>query len=108
MIPGIIASYRYAMTPYILLENPGMTANEAIKKSKELMQGNKWRLFCLQFSFIGWSILCVFTLGIGFLWLVPYMEAANAAFYREISAEKYGRVTEALEQGEQVETGYYN
>ncbi|MGN0506953.1 MAG: DUF975 family protein [Lachnospiraceae bacterium] len=108
VIPGIIASYRYAMTPYILLENPGMTANEAITKSKELMQGNKWRLFCLQFSFIGWSILCVFTLGIGFLWLVPYMEAANAAFYREISAEKYGRVTEALEQGEQVETGYYN
>ena len=49
------------------------------------MRGNRWRLFCLGFSFIGWSLLCVLTLGIGTLWLRPYEEAAWAAFYRDVS-----------------------
>ena len=53
--------------------------------SKQMMDGNKWRLFCLRLSFIGWDILCGFTLGIGYLWLNPYKQAAEAAFYREIS-----------------------
>lgn len=78
------------MTSYILAENPEMSAGEAIDRSEELMKGNKWRLFCLQFSFIGWSILCAFTLGIGTLWLTPYMEAASAAFYRDITAPLAG------------------
>lgn len=85
IVPGIIASYSYAMTEYILAENPEMTASEVIAASKEMMEGNKWRLFCLQISFIGWSILCAFTMGIGNLWLNPYKNAATAAFYREIS-----------------------
>ena len=72
VIPGIIASYSYAMAPYILYENPGMRPTAAIKASKELMRGNKWRLFCLQFSFIGWALLCALTAGIGYLWLCPY------------------------------------
>ena len=62
-----------------------MTAREAIAASKEMMRGNRWRLFCLGFSFIGWSLLCALTLGIGTLWLRPYEEAAHAAFYREVS-----------------------
>lgn len=94
IIPGIIASYRYAMTNYILAENPEMKASEAIDRSKEMMDGNKWRLFCLHFSFIGWVILCTFTLGIGNLWLNPYMEAANAAFYRDITAPTAEEKTE--------------
>ena len=103
--PGIYAAYGYAMTPYILLENPEMTANEAITKSKELMRGNRWRLFCLEISFIGWTFLVLFlTLGIGFLVLKPYMEASFAAFYREIKAEKYGRE----EKKEEFYEGYYN
>ena len=85
VIPGIIASYSYAMTEYILAEHPDMTAGEAIAASKEMMSGNRWRLFCLHVSFIGWAILCAFTLGIGNLWLNPYKNAAVAAFYREIS-----------------------
>lgn len=83
IIPGIIASLRYAMAPFIMVENPYMTASEAITASKRMMEGNKARLFCLQLSFIGWSFLCVFTLGIGYLFLNPYMEAATAAFYRK-------------------------
>lgn len=105
VIPGIYAAYGYAMTPYILLENPEMTANEAITKSKELMDGNRWRLFCLEISFIGWNLLAVLlTCGIGYFWLVPYMEASFAAFYREIKAEKYGRE----EKKEETYDGFYN
>lgn len=85
IIPGIVASYSYAMTDFILAENPELRASEAASASKEMMEGNRWRLFCLQFSFIGWGILCTLTAGIGNLWLTPYEQAAKAAFYREIS-----------------------
>ena len=85
IIPGIVASYSYAMTSFILAENPELTASEAITQSKAMMEGNRWRLFCLRFSFVGWAILCAFTLGIGNLVLTPYERAAEAAFYREIS-----------------------
>jgi uncharacterized membrane protein len=90
VIPGIIKTYSYSMAAYILQEHPEMTPNDAITKSRELMDGNKWRLFCLHFSFIGWSFLCVFTCGIGYLWLFPYEQTAVAAFYREIWREAYG------------------
>ena len=94
IIPGIVASLSYAMTDYILAENPDLTASQAIQQSKEMMQGNRWRLFCLQLSFIGWSILCLFTFGIGNLVLNPYQKAAEAAFYREVSGT--GRVYDVL------------
>ena len=84
-IPGIIASYSYAMVPYIMAENPELTAREACERSKQMMDGNRMRLFCLTFSFIGWSILCALTCGIGYVVLNPYVEAAVADFYREIS-----------------------
>lgn len=87
IIPGIIMSYAYSMAGYIMTENPEMSAKEAMEVSKKMMQGNKWRLFCLQFSFIGWTILGSLTLGIGFLWINPYMNAATTAFYDDISRE---------------------
>ena len=89
IIPGIIAGYSYAMTNYILAEHPELTASEAIEQSKAMMTGNRWRLFCLQFSFIGWDLLCALTLGIGNLWLRPYKQAAEASFYREVSGTEY-------------------
>jgi len=82
---GLVASYRYAMTPYILAEDMEIPVMEAITRSKNLMRGHKWELFCLDLSFLGWEILSILTLGIGFLWTGPYEEAAKAAFYREIS-----------------------
>lgn len=91
VIPGIIASYRYAMTPYILAENMDLSVMEAISESKRLMKGNKLRLFFMELSFLGWQILCVLTLGIASLWVGPYMEAAKAAFYREISENRYSQ-----------------
>ena len=90
IIPGIVVSYSYAMVPYLLAENPDLTPAEAMERSRFLMDGNRIRLFCLQFSFIGWDILSELTLGIGQLWLRPYKEAANAAFYRDLCAtERY-------------------
>lgn len=85
VIPGIMASYSYVMVHYVMAENPTLTAREALRESKEIMRGNRWRLFCLLFSFIGWDILGTLTLGIGYLWINPYREAAIAAFYRDIT-----------------------
>ena len=88
IIPGIIAGYRYSMAPFLMLEYPDLTPREALRASSNLMDGYKWNLFCLEVSFIGWAILNVFTLGIGSLWLNPYMNVSRAAFYRRITWEK--------------------
>ena len=85
IIPGIVKGLSYAMTPFILEEHPEMTASEAIKASMRLMDGHKMDLFILGLTFIGWQILACLTMGIGFLFLNPYMNAAYAAFYRSIS-----------------------
>ncbi len=87
IIPGIIKSFSYALTPYILKDEPGLSNNAAIERSMEMMEGHKMQLFLLMLSFIGWIILAIFTCGIGFLWLSPYMYAATAAFYEDVKAE---------------------
>ena len=87
LIPGIVKAFSYAMTPYILEEKPELSANEAIDHSRAMMKGHKFDLFWLYLSFIGWGILCLFTLGIGFLWLTPYMNTAVAAFYEDVKAD---------------------
>jgi len=84
IIPGIIAALAYSMTPYIIAENESIGPLEAITKSKEMMQGNKWKFFCLSLRFWGWSLLCILTLGIGFLWLMPYMGVTFARFYDDL------------------------
>jgi len=114
-IPGIIKALSYSMAPYILAEKPELTANDAISESRRMMDGNKWRLFCLCFSFIGWALLCALptyifteisvilflsTLKVSFLGLAlpgfllsaigsyflrTYEEAAIAAFYHDIA-----------------------
>ena len=81
IIPGIIKSFAYSMSYYILLDDPNISANDARKKSIEMMKGNKWRLFCLEFSFIGWFLLCLITFGILVFWVSPYIEVAKAKFY---------------------------
>ena len=89
IIPGIVATYKYAMAPFILLENPGLSAKDAITESKEMMRGHKMDLFCLQLSFIGWAILSALTLGIGNFWLNPYMNMSYAVFYRRLQEPVY-------------------
>ena len=87
IIPGIIKSFSYAMTPFILEENPELSANEAIDRSRAMMKGHKFDYFWLLLSFIGWGFLCIFTLGIGLLWLTPYMQTAVASFYEDVKAD---------------------
>lgn len=84
IIPGIMAGYSYAMAPYIANDHPEMTAREAIAASKEMMKGHRWRLFCLEISFIGWALLAALTLGIGSFAVVPYMQTAEAFFYQDL------------------------
>ena len=82
IIPGIVKGYSYAMTNYILRDEPQLRFNGAIEKSMDMMSGYKMKLFLMDLSFIGWAILCLLTLGIGFLFLAPYV-AASHAFVRE-------------------------
>ena len=86
IIPGIIAAYAYSMTFYIMVDDDKIGPLEAITKSKEMMRGNKWKLFCLHCRFIGWALLCVLTAGIGFLWLAPYFMVSNAEFYADLKS----------------------
>jgi uncharacterized membrane protein len=95
IIPGIVKAYSYAMASYILADNPAMDANGAITRSRELMRGNKWRLFCLDLSFIGWGILACLSFGVGLLWLVPYQSVARAKFYDELSRADSQRIPES-------------
>ena len=85
IVPGIIAAYRYAMAPYIMAEHPEIGIMEALEQSKQMMDGNKWRLFCLEMSFFGWALLSALTCGIGQLFLNPYMQMAFAHFYMSLS-----------------------
>ena len=87
-IPGVIKYYSYAMTDFILKEEPEMKNNAAIEKSMTMMEGNKMKLFMLDLSFIGWAILCLFTFGIGYLFLQSYRGVSYAAFYNDLKAQQ--------------------
>lgn len=88
VIPGIVKGYAYAMTPFIMAENPEMSASDAITASKELMDGHKWELFTLDLTFIGWNLLAALTLNLGYLALNPYKNATYAVFYKDLTAGK--------------------
>ncbi|WP_251545686.1 DUF975 family protein [Limosilactobacillus caecicola] len=93
VIPGIIKALAYSQAFYIakdLLDSgQEVAATEAITKSRELMDGHKWEFFVLQLSFLGWALLCIFTFGIGFLWLRPYMQTTNALYYRQLAGNRF-------------------
>ncbi len=90
IVPGIMAAYSYSMAGYIMAQNPDIGVMEALRFSKQLMRGNRARLFCLHISFIGWAFLCIFTFGIGFLFLAPYTNASVAAFYLDLTRQLPG------------------
>lgn len=84
IVPGIIAALKYSQAFYILNDRPELSASEALKYSTEMMDGQKEKLFMLSLSFLGWFILACFTFGIGFLWLIPYMQLTYANFYEDL------------------------
>ena len=97
LIPGIIKYYSYGLTDYILKDEPELCNNAAIERSMAMMEGNKMKLFLLDLSFIGWAILCLFTFGLGFFVLQPFMQVARAAFYEDLKKE-LGESVEAISE----------
>ena len=105
VVPGIIASIRYSLAFFVLADNPDIPAIVAINESKRMMQGNKWKYFCLQMSFFGWALLATapsttatmlfdqykytglyaqivpMLLSIGMLWIMPYITVSTVGFY---------------------------
>ena len=86
IIPGILAIYSYSMTFYILADHPSVPPLDAIRRSKELMRGKRWKLAKLQARFIGWYLLAFLTCGIGLLWITPYSQTAISNFYNDIKS----------------------
>lgn len=78
----ITKSYYYQLAILVAIDNPDMSGADAVEESQRLMTGKRASLFCLELSFIGWAILSVATMGIGFLWLIPYVHLAKIAFYK--------------------------
>ena len=91
IVPGVIKSLSYALTPFILHDKPELTAKESIELSMEMMEGRKMDLFLLYLGFLGWALLYLLTCGIGFLWLEPYVYATTAAFYEDVKADYESR-----------------
>ena len=96
IVPGIIKGYSYAMAPYIMQDDQTKGWKQCIDESKEMMQGYRWSLFCLDMSFIGWYILGMLCFGVGILFVAPYQMTARANFYVSLKAIR----------GQQNDTGF--
>lgn len=96
IVPGIIKAFSYAMTFYIIAENPKISTTDALKRSQAMMNGHKWDFFVLELSFLGWEILSLFTCGIGFIFLNPYIETAKAHFYLTLKEDFKEEVQESI------------
>ena len=101
IIPGVIACLRYSQTWYILSEDENIGPLEAITKSKEMMVGNKWKLFCLYFRFTGWFILCIVTLGFAGLYVGPYLSQSCANFYNDLKNDNLIEKTDPDEKNQE-------
>lgn len=95
IIPGIIYSLAFSQAFFILADNKEIRVRDAFYKSRMMMKGYKWKFFLLQLRFLGWAILCIFTFGVGFLWLIPYMYATSAKFYDDIKSDTTSIISEA-------------
>ncbi len=95
MIGAIILGLAYGMVPYVIRDNKEMGVREVLRTSRLMMRGHKWQLFVLELTFIGWVLLCIITLGIGLLWLQPYMATSYAHFYEDVKAEYESKQVQA-------------
>ena len=92
IIPGIIKSLAYSLAPYILADNPEISANEALNQSVKMMKGYKMRLFLMWLGYTGFALLSILALGIPLLWLYPYYQAVLAKFYEDVKANAINEV----------------
>ena len=91
---SILVLYAYTVAPFIMADYPEVSAVEAMRNSRHLMRGNKWKLFCLDLSFLGWFLLGLLMLGIGIIFVLPYINTARALFYDDISGRATAKETE--------------
>ena len=84
IVPGVIASMSLFLVPYLLHDNPDLSLMDTVRLSRKMMSGHKMQLFKLSLSFIGWGLLNFLTLGVGTLWLMPYIMTTMAAFYQDV------------------------
>ena len=94
IIPGIIAAYSYSQAIFVLVEDPNKGVMQCIRESKEMMIGHKWEYFVLELSFILWELLAIFTCGLGYIYVYPYMNVTLANYYnavkpKTVSYEEY-------------------
>jgi uncharacterized membrane protein len=97
LIPGLVKHYAYSMSMYLLEEDPKLDPMVAIQRSQDMMQGHKWRLFCLELSYLGWFILSAFTFGILLLWVMPKFEVARYEFYLDLKQQRHVEVVDIKE-----------
>ncbi len=95
IIPGIVKAMSYSMATYIIAENPEMTAEEAIQRSMKMMEGHMWELFVLVLVALGLVVLSAFTLFVGLLWIMPWLEVTSVKFYLEVKADYEARIAVA-------------
>lgn len=98
MIPGLILGLAYTMVPFILHDHPELNPVGVLRESRMMMKDHKWELFLLILSFFGWLLLCILTLGIGILWLAPYMQMTITKYYEQLRAEYEGVADENTDQ----------
>jgi uncharacterized membrane protein len=84
IIPGFVKAYAYSMAPYIKYDHPEYSWKRCLDESKAMMKGYKWKLFCLDLSFIGWNIVGMLCFMVGSYWVLPYTKAAQVCFYEEL------------------------
>lgn len=93
IVPGIIKTLAYSQSKFIVKDMVDsvqeVDATEAISKSRQLMNGHKGEYFLLQLTFIGWAMLGCLSLGIGFLWISPYIKVTNAKYYRKLAGDQF-------------------
>ncbi len=91
IVPGIYFACRYSMTFFIIVDNPGIGAIDAMSLSSEIMNGKTWKFFCLNCRFIGWILLSIMTFGLGFIFVTPYLYCSYAVFYDEAYSQYNAR-----------------
>jgi hypothetical protein len=103
VIPGVIKSYEYTFVPYLLAENPALSPARAAELSSQMTSGEKWNIFKLQLSFLGWYILGAIAFGIGRFFVDPYYEATMAELYAAMRAKAFANgYTDSQELGDFV------
>lgn len=103
---GILSIYValcYAMVPYLLRDYPELTWREAMKLSRQMMDGHKLEYLWLQLSYIGWAILAILTLGIGLIFLTPWCSTSYALYYEDLKAETIVEEDDKVQEAEVVE-----